>query len=158
MVMADREAEVTRPIPPRPLYVFLLLLVAVMLHWFLPAYRLIRQPYNWLGIVPLALGGWITLWADQVFKRRGTTVKPHLRPSVLVTDGPFRFSRHPMYLGMTMFLGGISVLLGSLTAFIAPAGFALVIQAVFIPLEERALEQVFGEQYAAYRARVRAWL
>jgi len=156
--MANLETEVTKPVPPPPLYFFLLLLAAALLHWYLPVYRLIRWPYNLLAILPLGLGGGITIWADQIFKRRGTTVKPHLRPTVLVTDGPFAVSRHPMYLGMTLFLAGISLALGSLTAFIAPLGFALIIQAAFMPLEERSLEQVFGEQYAAYRARVRAWL
>jgi protein-S-isoprenylcysteine O-methyltransferase Ste14 len=63
-----------------------------------------------------------------------------------------------MYLGMTLTLLGLAILSGSVAALASPLVFALIMQVKFIPLEERALERVFGEQYAAYRARVRAWL
>jgi len=62
-----------------------------------------------------------------------------------------------MYLGMTAILPGEAILLGSLTAFIAPLGFFLVMQAVFIPLEERSMSQTFGEEYTLYRKKARMW-
>ena len=132
-----------------PGYFFTCLLAGIVLHLLLPVLRLIPWPYALLGCLPLAFGAWITVWADQIFKQRGTTVKPHLDPSALITHGPFRISRHPMYLGMTLILAGIAVLLGSLTSFVAPVAFALVMQLKFIPLEECSIERVFGEEYIA---------
>ena len=156
--MADQNTTESKPGPLPPTYFLLCWLGGVALHFLIPLYQLIPWPYRWAGLVPFVLGCWITIWADQIFKQRGTTVKPHLDPSVLITDGPFRISRHPMYLGMTLILIGPAVFLGSLTVFAAPVAFALIAQFKFIPLEERALDRVFGEQYEAYRQRVRAWL
>ncbi len=156
--MADHNAAETKPGPLPPTYFFLCLVAGIGLHFVFPIVQIIPWPYRLAGLIPLLLGSWITIWADQIFKQRGTTVKPHLDPSVLVTTGPFRFSRHPMYLGMTLILAGIAVLLGSAIAFVSPIAFAIVIQIKFMPMEERALERVFGVQYAEYRKRVRAWI
>lgn len=141
-----------------PSYFFISLIAGVILRLLLPIHQLLPWPLALLGCVPLAFGAWITVWADQIFKQRGTTVKPHLTPSALITNGPFRISRHPMYLGMTLILAGIAMLLGSVTAFIAPLAFALVMQLNFIPLEEESMEHVFGDDYRTYKRRVRCWI
>lgn len=156
--MADQDTTETRPGPLPPTYFLICWLGGVALHFLAPLYQLIPWPIRWAGLIPFLLGCSITIWADQIFKQRGTTVKPHLDPSELVTSGPYRISRNPMYLGMTAILLGLSVFLGSLTVFAAPAAFALIAQLKFIPIEERALTKVFGEQYRVYKQRVRAWL
>jgi protein-S-isoprenylcysteine O-methyltransferase Ste14 len=134
------------------------MIAGIGFHLVFPIRQLIPEPLVWTGLVPFVLGGWITLWTDRIFKKRGTTVKPHLEPSTLVTDGPYRISRHPMYLGMTLILLGIAVYCGSVTAFVAPVLFALIIQLKFIPMEERTMECVFGDDFRAYKRRTRAWL
>ena len=145
------------PVLP-PTYFFLALAVTVAIHFLWPLTQVIAWPYRWFGLLPLAFGGWITVWADQIFKRVETTVKPHLDPTALVAEGPFRISRHPMYLGMTLILFGVALLLGSVTAFIPAVAFCLVMQLVYIPMEEAAMLAVFGEDYRQYRSRVRCWI
>jgi protein-S-isoprenylcysteine O-methyltransferase Ste14 len=93
-----------------------------------------------------------------MFKRAQTTVKPHETPSTLITSGPYRFSRHPMYAFMTLILLGAAVFLGSLTAFVGPILFLVVVELVFIPKEEEAMAEAFGEEYVKYRRRVRKWI
>jgi protein-S-isoprenylcysteine O-methyltransferase Ste14 len=156
--MQDDDSQGTpwRPLPPS--YFFVSLVAGILLHWVLPISRFIPWPYRILGCLPLGIGGWIMLWTDQIFKQRGTTVKPHEQPSALITTGPFAFSRHPMYVGMTLILIGIAVLLGSITAFIAPIIFAYAMQLKFIPVEEKSMMDVFGDDYAAYKRKVRRWI
>ena len=132
------------PVLP-PTYFFLALAVTVAIHFLWPLTQVIAWPYRWFGLLPLAFGGWITVWADQIFKR-------------VETEGPFRISRHPMYLGMTLILFGVALLLGSVTAFIPAVAFCLVMQLVYIPMEEAAMLAVFGEDYRQYRSRVRCWI
>jgi protein-S-isoprenylcysteine O-methyltransferase Ste14 len=78
--------------------------------------------------------------------------------SALVVDGPFRFTRNPVYLGMVLFLFGVGVLLGSLTPFLVIPLFALVIDRRFVRVEEAMLTKAFGPSYSAYQSRVRRWL
>jgi protein-S-isoprenylcysteine O-methyltransferase Ste14 len=106
----------------------------------------------------IGLGIGLNLWADKLFKKENTTVKPFLDPSALLSEGPFRFSRHPMYLGMVIALAGIAMVLGSLTAFLAPLAFFITMEIIFIPIEEKAMENIFGQKYLDYKKRVRQWL
>ncbi len=98
------------------------------------------------------------MWADGLFKRKNTTVKPFEKSSALILEGPFRFSRHPMYLGMVIALLGVAIILGSLITFLVPIAFFVSMQIVFIRHEEKALEQTFGQEYLDYKNRVRSWL
>jgi protein-S-isoprenylcysteine O-methyltransferase Ste14 len=141
-----------------PTYFFALLLLSIALHFILPVRQLIRLPYRYLGIVLIAFGSLINLWTDSLFKSNKTTVKPHENPTELITSGPFRLSRHPMYLGMTAVLLGVAILLGSLITFVFPIVFAILMELLFIPLEEKNLQQVFRSKYADYRKKSRRWI
>jgi protein-S-isoprenylcysteine O-methyltransferase Ste14 len=145
-----------KPIPP--LYFFILLLVSIALGVYLPVLKIVHYPFAYAGIAPIAIGVVLNLWADSLFKKNKTTVKPHLKPSALMTSGVFRVTRNPMYLGMTLILFGVSICAGSITAFLCPVVFFLVSEGQFIPLEEQSMENVFGESYLAYKRRVRRWL
>ena len=140
-----------------PTYFVLALALSAGLHFLLPIIQLIHSPYRYIGLALIACGAWLTLWADGLFKKEGTEIKPFAKPSVLVVRGPFRFSRNPMYLGMGILLAGVAVLLGSLTSFLSPVTFLLLMRLVFIPYEEDAMQETFGGSYAAYRKRVRRW-
>ncbi|MCK4575396.1 isoprenylcysteine carboxylmethyltransferase family protein, partial [candidate division WOR-3 bacterium] len=106
----------------------------------------------------LGIGIWLNMWADGLFKRKNTTVKPFEKSSILILEGPFRFSRHPMYLGMVVGLLGVAIILGSLIAFLVPIAFLITMHIVFIRHEEKALEQTFGQEHWDYKKRVRCWL
>ena len=142
--------------PPGFLFISIVAMIAV--HFFLPGARLIATPWNALGAVALVFGAAWNVWADQLFKRAQTTVKPDQQPSMLVTKGPYRFSRHPMYLGMIVILVGVAVLLGSLTPFVIAGLFALLMAVRFVPAEEGAMKRAFGEAWGEYSRRVRKWL
>jgi len=77
---------------------------------------------------------------------------------VLVSDGLFRWSRNPMYLGFVLLLLGIAILLGTATPFAGPLIFAIVADRWYIGFEERAMRQKFGADYEAYRRRTRRWI
>ncbi|MFN3716328.1 MAG: methyltransferase family protein [Thiobacillus sp.] len=107
----------------------------------------------WLG-VGLALFGW-TLWT---FHRHRTTVNPYAAASVLCTDGPFRYTRNPIYLGDWFILVGVALILNTVWPLLfAPLVWAMLRYGV-IRHEEAHLEAKFGETYRVYKAKVRRWV
>ncbi len=141
-----------------PMYLGLSILLMCALHHFVPVKQLVDWPGRYWGLVPMVVGLLIGLTARIMFARIGTTIKPFQESSKLVTSGPFRFSRNPIYLSMTMLLVGIGMLLGSVTPFLVIPVFFLIIDKRFIPVEEAMLAQTFGAEFDAYRGRVRRWL
>ncbi len=121
-----------------------------------------KPPIGWgfrsLGIGPAGLGFWLIIQAGQAFSLKGTTHKPWETPSALVTTGPMRISRNPMYLGMAMIIAGTGWLLVSTPVMLSGLVFVLIVQKYFIISEEEALNRLFGEEYLDYRKRVRRWL
>jgi len=92
------------------------------------------------------------------FHRADTAVRPDRPSSALVTDGPYRFTRNPAYLGMAIACSGIVVWSGQLWAFIGVFAAVVVIDRGVIAREERYLAGRFGAEYESLRARVRRWL
>ena len=97
-------------------------------------------------------------WAAATFKRHQTVLDPRGQTVTIVTEGPFRYTRNPMYLTLLL------VYVGGILAFRLPWG-AILLVPVFLALqygvivrEEQYLESMFGEQYATYKRRVRRWL
>ena len=76
----------------------------------------------------------------------------------LTTGGPFRYTRNPGYLCLAMIYAGIAVLRNSLWSMLLLPLVLVVIQREVIGREERYLERIFGEEYLAYKARVRRWV
>jgi protein-S-isoprenylcysteine O-methyltransferase Ste14 len=147
--------------PPKlmpPTYFMVLLVLSIVLHVVFPIKTILHAPYTYLGLFSIVFGIILNLWADALFKKRSTPVKPHELPTSLEVSGPFRISRHPMYLGMAAILLGLAILLGSAITFVFPVLFILVMELLFIPMEDRNLEQAFGAEYQAYKKRVRRWI
>ena len=107
----------------------------------------------WLA-AGLALLGW-TLWT---FHRHSTTVNPYGGASALCTDGPFRFSRNPIYLGDWLILVGISLLLNTIWPLIFAPLIWVMLRFGVIRYEEAHLEAKFGDAYRSYKTRVRRWI
>jgi protein-S-isoprenylcysteine O-methyltransferase Ste14 len=144
------------PILP-PTYLFVYLILAFIFHFFFPIINTTNF-YRYFGIVFIIIGLAINIWTDGLFKKEKTTVKPNKAPSKLITEGPFRLSRHPMYLGFVLLLIGIAIILGSLSSFVAPLMMFITLERKFIPIEEKQMEKCFGEKYLEYKCRVRRWL
>ncbi len=144
--------------PYPPIYFFVSIGVMVALHYLAPIYQLLSTPLRYAG-VPLVVGGiCIAAVAVSAFGKVGTPVVPFEKSTVVVTNGLFLFSRNPMYLGMVITLVGVALLLGSAAAFVPIPIFVWLIHYQFICREERFLEELFGEEYLAYKAKVRRWL
>lgn len=110
---------------------------------------------GWLLVgIGLALFGW-TLWT---FARHRTTVNPYRAASTLCTEGPFRFSRNPIYLGDWFLLAGVALLLETAWPLLFAPLIWVVLRYGVIRHEEAHLEARFGDSYRAYKARVRRWL
>jgi len=105
----------------------------------------------------VVLGVVLNLWTS-LFKKNKTTVKPHETPSKMITSGPYKFTRNPMYLGMSLLFFGLAIFLGSLVAFSFPLLFIILMDATFIPQEEKNLERRFGKKYIEYKNKVRRWI
>lgn len=111
-----------------------------------------------LGGILLGVGAFLILLAAALFKIRSTTVDPTKAPDKLVTDGLYRLSRNPMYLGMLLILIGFSLVLNSLLGLLFPIVFFWIMNWRVIPSEEKVVEEVFGEEYLVYKCRTRRWI
>jgi protein-S-isoprenylcysteine O-methyltransferase Ste14 len=140
------------------LEIAILIALPVLFHYLIPVMTVIPQPYTYLGAVVMILGLALLIWAAMLFREAGTGFQLKGGGSVLVTSGPFRFSRNPMYLGMLIWLIGLAILLGTLIAFLFPILFFLLANYLVIPVEEKDLKRNFGEQFIEYKRRVRRWL
>ena len=110
-----------------------------------------------LGLVLIGVASTIATFAARTLRRAGTDISP-MRPTTLVVEGPYRFTRNPLYLAMTLFYAGLTVLANTFWgALLLPVVLVLVNRGV-IEREERYLERKFGEQYMQYKERVRRWL
>jgi protein-S-isoprenylcysteine O-methyltransferase Ste14 len=152
----NRTTSYPKIMPPTVLLVAVLLMLG--LHFLLPVTQIVPGIWRLQGLLPLCLGLAISFASEKQFHQAGTTVHPFKESSRLVTDGLYRFSRNPMYLGMALILVGVALLLGSLTPFGVVAIFVGWIQFQFIRREEQMLYTQFGQDWLEYRARVRRWI
>nr|WP_255612533.1 isoprenylcysteine carboxylmethyltransferase family protein [Alcanivorax sp. 1008] len=113
-----------------------------------------------VAVVLVLMGAGVSLAGVVSFRRARTTVNP-LKPektSSLVCSGIYRVTRNPMYLGFLLVLIGWAVMLGSAFAVLGPVLFVVYISRFQILPEERVLQNLFGDEFTAYQARVRRWL
>jgi protein-S-isoprenylcysteine O-methyltransferase Ste14 len=110
------------------------------------------------GALLFVAGGAIVLAPAGLFRRFGTNIPPSQPTTLIATTGPYRWTRHPMYLGMTLIYAGLAI------GFDGPIALALLplvliaVQTQVIAREECYLEPKFGDDYRRYKAEVRRWL
>jgi len=141
-----------------PGYFMLSIGVMIVVHLAVPLVRCVPTPWNAIGAVPLLGGIVMAVIADRLFARCETTIYPFAEPSVLVVEGPFRYTRNPMYLGLILALIGLALLLGTLTPWLVIVPFGLILDRTFVRYEQRTMQERFGDDYRAYMQRVRRWL
>lgn len=113
-----------------------------------------------IALLIIALGAGFALSGAKAFRSANTTINP-LKPetsTTLVTTGIYQCSRNPMYVGFALFLLGLAVFLGAPAALLGVFGFVFYIDRFQILPEERALQELFGEDFTYYRTQVRRWL
>ena len=115
--------------------------------------------WRWISSIPIVLGVALAVWGVLTFRHHRTRVHPGQgHATTVVTTGPYRFTRNPMYLGMMLILVGGAVRLGSLTPWFVLPIFGIAISRLWIRREERWLSEAFGEAYEQYRSRIRRWI
>lgn len=138
-------------------------LFALMMRWLSTKLPLIAWNISFdkpLIILISAIGMLLCVSGILAFIKQKTTTNP-LKPetaSSLVSQGVYRFSRNPMYLGLALLLIAFAVFLSSFTAFVGVAGFIVYMNEFQIKPEEKAIEGLFGEEYVQYKAKVRRWI
>lgn len=145
-----------RVLPPTYFLVGLVLMIA--LHVIAPLRAIVPWPWTLVGLMPVAAGVYLNIAADRAFTRHRTTVNPFARSTALVTEGVFRFTRNPMYLGMVLALAGTAILLGSLAPWLIVIALAVLLDRAFVAPEEQRLAEIFDDRYEHYRRSVRRWL
>lgn len=137
------------------IYVLLTLAISRQLGW--P--ELPGLPLPELGIA-LAFIPWaLPVWAAFMFHRAGTEINP-VSPTnrALVVDGPYRYTRNPMYLGLVMATVGVAIWVGAWPMFLAPLALFATANWVHVPFEEAKMRRQFGATFDQYLARVRRWV
>jgi protein-S-isoprenylcysteine O-methyltransferase Ste14 len=111
-----------------------------------------------VGCLLLLAGFLLRVWATRLFYRHRMRVISLSPQRTLITSGPYRFSRNPLYLGGNVFIFlGAALLLGSPAAVLITLAHLPLLD-LFIRREERQLARDFGEEWLNYRKRVRRWL
>jgi protein-S-isoprenylcysteine O-methyltransferase Ste14 len=134
------------------------IIIAVVLHYFFPVTTIIPFPYNLLGLLIVGSGVYLAFQSVRLLISHNTTFEASGNPSSLVTRRPYSYSRNPIYLGFLLIALGTATILSSLSAFIAPIIFFLVVNGIVIPFEENKLQKNFGIEYEKYKTSVRRWL
>ena len=141
-----------------PTYLFVAIVMMVILHFLFPLAKIFPFPWNFLGLLPFVAGCVLNTSADRAFKTFGIPIKPFQKSTMLMTDGVFRLTRNPMYVGFVLILLGIAIFEGSLTPYIIVMVFPILMDRIFIRVEERMLEETFGEAWLEYKKKVRRWI
>jgi len=156
--MTKQNTDHARVMVAPPLVFLGYLIGALILNWVVPF------PTPWTFLLRI-VGGVIViagfLLAGSAFSqmiKTHTSPDPHQLVNALVTDGPYRFTRNPIYLGFFLIYLGSTLLAGTLWGLIASPFLFWTITHAVIHAEEIYLDAKFGEQYKEYRSRVRQWI
>ncbi len=142
--------------PPR--IAMLLILLAAAIHVFVPLLP-IHLFSSMLVAITIGLGGFaVMIWAWWQFQQHKVAICPTDETDYLITDGVYRLTRNPMYLGMILMLFAVAVFIGTLPFYVAAIAYFTVINWAFCPYEEDKLVRAFGQDYESYRSRVRRWI
>ncbi|WP_026478710.1 methyltransferase family protein [Alkaliphilus transvaalensis] len=142
---------------PPVLFIFCIVSM-ILLDLLFPIRVFIPGSFKLHGVGMILLGGWITASGAKIFRRKGTTEMTFSEPNFLVTEGIYKITRNPMYLGFSLMLLGLAAVLGSISPFFVVIGFFTITSLWYIRFEERILEAKFGETYLEYKANVRRWI
>ena|SRR5207248_832171 len=144
---------------PPPIWALIYLLIAGAVSWLYPWRVLGDVRVLWLGAVLIVLGFALAFSAASLFRRKGTELIPTSETNkLLVIQGPFRFTRNPMYLGLVIVTAGVAFCVGSLPMFAVPLLVFATANWVHIPFEEAKMRRQFGAAFDAYTGRVRRWI
>ena len=144
--------------PPPAMYIGALLLGLAM-HAVSPlALFTTVHAHQIFGCLIFVVSGAFARWSFLTMRRLGTSANPGIPSEALVTDGPFRFSRNPIYVAMTGLYLGLDFMINAVWPLILLAPLLLLMNWGVIRNEEFYLDEKFGETYKSYKSKVRRWL
>lgn len=140
-----------------PPLVFLAALgIGWFLNWLVPL--LLPSPWHIAGGIVIFAGFSLGSWGVHALHRAGTSVRPDHPVTTLVTDGPYRYTRNPLYIGLTTIYLGIALSTGVMWLLVTLAPVLAMVHWKIVRREEDFLEAKFGEAYRDYKTRVRRWI
>ena len=140
-----------------PIWFLLFSIIAFLVHWLWPLSFDLPIPLKMISIAIMVSGVVLAAWARATFRSYDTSANPFAEADCLVTTGPYRYSRNPMYMGMLLVLIGLGFWLQSLTALMVMPLFVYVINHCHIVPEEQRLMKRFGKSFNDYCATTRRW-
>jgi protein-S-isoprenylcysteine O-methyltransferase Ste14 len=152
---ADTAHVIIRP----PLAWGLAVVAGLALDWLVPLPFLPPDLHaGWLGVGVFVLALALGAWAIVTMTRAGSNVPTNRPTTTIVENGPYRFTRNPIYLGMFIGLAGLAVAFDTLWLLLMLVLFTFLIRFGVVSREEAYLDRKFGDVYRGYRSRVRRWL
>jgi len=152
--MTEERSDHAEVIGPPPLLYTAALVIGAGLEWFWPTAIGLGWLPLVLGAILILAGLAIALLGALALRRAGTAIPPNLPTTELVTDGPFRWSRNPLYLALTLIYAGVGLIADDLWILVLLVPLLLLIHWGVVVREERYLEAKFGEDYRRYKASV----
>jgi protein-S-isoprenylcysteine O-methyltransferase Ste14 len=134
------------------------LAAGLVLHWLRPLPLLPSLVARLLGAAVLVLSWILARSAERAMRHAGTNIRPDQPTVALVTDGPFRRTRNPLYLAAIGFYLAVTLLVNAVWPLVLLPVLVAVLHWGVVRREERYLEEKFGEDYRDYRRRVRRWI
>jgi len=156
--MTEERPDHADVIGPPPLLYTAALVIGAGLEWFWPTAIGLGWLPLVLGAILILAGLAIALLGALALRRAGTAIPPNRPTTELVTDGPYRWSRNPLYLALTLIYAGVGLIADDLWILMLLVPLLLLIHWGVVVREERYLEAKFGEAYRRYKERVRRWL
>jgi protein-S-isoprenylcysteine O-methyltransferase Ste14 len=144
---------------PPPVWTLLYILIAYALTRLVGASPIPGLPIVTLAVILIVAGVALAVSAALLFRRQGTEINPTSASNrALVTSGPFRFTRNPMYLSLVIVALGVAIWIGAWPMFVAPVAVFATTNWVHIPFEEAKMRRQFGLDFDAYCRRIRRWI
>jgi protein-S-isoprenylcysteine O-methyltransferase Ste14 len=150
--------DVAGVIAPPPFIYGGALLAGLLLQRLVPLRLLPGKAGRIVGMVLIGSGLLVGVPAFRAMHRAGTEVDPREETTALVTSGPFRYTRNPLYLTQTLIYAGLAAFANALWPILFLPGVLVAITKGVIEREERYLERKFGDEYRQYKVRVRRWI
>jgi protein-S-isoprenylcysteine O-methyltransferase Ste14 len=160
-----QECAVDQPLPdkanvlaPPPLIFACALALGLALQYFVPLPWLPPASAHWIGTLLAAIAIALAIWGAVTLRAARTAIDPYKSTTAIVQTGPYRFTRNPLYLALTLLSVGIAAWRNAFWVLPMLIPALIVLQLGVIHREETYLDRKFADAYRAYRARVRRWL
>ena len=141
-----------------PPHYLLALSLCMLATWFFSETSPQTLPFILIGLSLIGFGFLLAFNSISRFIKAKTGVVPFSKSTALITEGFYKYTRNPMYVGMNSFLLGLLIILNNPINFIYLVIFFFIVRNLFVIKEEVQMLETFGEEYLAYKNKVRRWL